>query len=67
MAYPAMPPKTEAMVHNRAIPIHCLRAAKTIGINKISGGIGKKELSINEKKPNAHFDLGWVENFMTKL
>tara|TARA_B100000686_G_scaffold93645_1_gene100075 strand:- start:457 stop:618 length:162 start_codon:yes stop_codon:yes gene_type:complete len=43
-----MPPKTELKVHIKAYHHALILLAKIIGINIISGGIGKTELSINE-------------------
>ena len=66
MPYPNMPPITEAKVQTNAIFSHLVRAAKTIGINKISGGIGKNELSIKEIAAKAHIALGWADKFITQ-
>ena len=48
MKYPAMPPTTELMVQIIAYNHAFARFAIIIGINSISGGIGKKELSEKE-------------------
>jgi hypothetical protein len=51
--YPKPPPKTEAVMAISAIKYAFLGFATIIGINRISGGIGKKELSVNATTANA--------------
>jgi len=48
MIYPKTPPATELAEQTKAILQALVGAASTIGINKISGGIGKKELSAKD-------------------
>ena len=49
--YPKIPPKTEKIVAIKKIFINSFFLAIAIGAIIISGGIGKKELSIKEIAP----------------
>ncbi len=48
MRYPNIPPRTDPVEQTNAKRNHPTGDATTIAISKISGGIGKKEDSINE-------------------
>ena len=58
MAYPKRPPATEATTATKAMRNAWLRAAKIIGMSMISGGIGKKELSMKAKSDKAQSARG---------
>ena len=48
MAYPAKPPRTEEKVQIKAYTQAFVFLAIIMGMRRISGGIGKKELSAKE-------------------
>ena len=54
MAYPKYAPNTLANVHVPAIFHAFFGVANIMGMSIISGGIGKKELSINDIKNNQY-------------
>ena len=57
------PPKTENSVQTTLIKNHLFFFAKTIGIKKISGGIGKIMDSKNEKKLRIFTEFLFFDNF----
>ena len=58
MTYPKTPPATELTEQTKAIFQAFVGAARTIGINKISGGIGKNELSVKDIRASSQSALG---------
>ena len=57
MKYPKIPPNTQKIVAIKKILKNSFFLEKTIGVIITSGGIGKKELSINETSPKKNFEL----------
>ena len=63
MQYPAIPPITELIVQINAYHQAFNLLAIIIGIKIISGGMGKKELSIKEIKDKNQGAFGWLALF----
>jgi len=59
IAYPNIPPRTEATMATKAITNARLGRARIIGIINTSGGIGNTLLSIKDTKANTHNARGW--------
>ena len=61
-----MPPKTELTVQIMAYNHALARFAIIIGINNISGGIGKKELSEKDIIERNQGAFGWLDFFIVQ-